>query len=152
MHPLSARPWLHHSLGWKLFSCYRALATQPTRLAVSSVVGGISIRNIWFAIYVQFHFQCSVSYTTCCRDHWEAPQHKDERRFLIEHLQMMARARHWRVSLISGDVHLCAVGRLYSWPKMKNRLSHDARFMPQIISSAIVNCPPPDLLLKVGAG
>lgn len=52
------------------------------------------------------------------RDHWSSPPHKEERRFLIEQLQMIAKARSMRVTFISGDVHLAAAARLYTWPKM----------------------------------
>ncbi|KAI8466328.1 MAG: hypothetical protein J3K34DRAFT_485023 [Monoraphidium minutum] len=80
------------------------------------------------------------------KDHWSSPNHKDERRFLIEHLQMLAKIKNLRVSLISGDVHLATTGRLYSWPKPDD-LKRDFRFMPQIVSSAIANAPPPDGLV-----
>ena len=43
-------------------------------------------------------------------DHWSTPAHRDERRFLIEHLQMLAKIKGLRVSLISGDVHLATTG------------------------------------------
>jgi len=82
------------------------------------------------------------------RDHWSAPTHAEERRFLIEHLQMLAKAKHLRISIISGDVHLAATGRLYSHPKQPD-LRKDFRFMPQIVCSAIGNAPPPDGLVKV---
>lgn len=52
---------------------------------------------------------------------------------------------------MSGDVHLAAAGRLYSFPKT-DRLARDPNFMPQFVSSAIVNAPPPDLLVKGGCG
>ena len=51
------------------------------------------------------------------RDHWTSPPHIEERRFLIEQLQMVSLARGIRVSFISGDVHLAAAARLYSYPK-----------------------------------
>ncbi|KAG2502194.1 hypothetical protein HYH03_000681 [Edaphochlamys debaryana] len=83
-------------------------------------------------------------------DHWVAPGHRGERRFLVEHLQMVAKARNCRVSIISGDVHLCGAGVLHSWPKNPLRPPrNDWRFMVQIISSAIVNAPPPTGLVKV---
>lgn len=51
-------------------------------------------------------------------DHWDANSHLDERRVFVERLQALARARQLRVSFISGDVHLAAVGRLYTRPKV----------------------------------
>ncbi|KIY98521.1 hypothetical protein MNEG_9441 [Monoraphidium neglectum] len=61
---------------------------------------------------------------------------------------MLAKIKTLRVSLISGDVHLATTGRLYSYPK-RDDLARDFRFMPQIVSSAIANPPPPDGLVGV---
>lgn len=51
-------------------------------------------------------------------DHWDANTHKHERRFFVERLQAVAKAREARVSFLSGDVHCGGVGRLYSRPKV----------------------------------
>lgn len=51
--------------------------------------------------------------------------------------------------LHSGDVHLAAVGQFYSNPKMGLAKHRDPRYMPNVISSAIVNAPPSDLLADV---
>ena len=80
-------------------------------------------------------------------DHWTANEHMDERRRCVETLQKIAIERGVRVTFLSGDVHAAAVGRFYSKPKMKD-LSKDPNFMPQIITSAIVNNPPPAALVK----
>jgi hypothetical protein len=48
--------------------------------------------------------------------------------------------------LRSGDVHLGAIGQFYSNPKLKVPKDRDHRYMPNVISSAIVNAPPPDTL------
>lgn len=50
---------------------------------------------------------------------------------------------------ISGDVHLAAIGQFYSNPKLELAKHKDFRYMPNIISSAIVNTPPPDLMADV---
>lgn len=50
---------------------------------------------------------------------------------------------------LSGDVHLAAVGQFYSNPKLELAKHKDFRYMPNIISSAIVNTPPPDLMADV---
>ncbi|GBF95465.1 hypothetical protein Rsub_07815 [Raphidocelis subcapitata] len=60
---------------------------------------------------------------------------------------MLAKIKNLRVSFISGDVHLATTGRLYSYPKPAD-LGRDFRFMPQIVSSAIANAPPPDGLVS----
>ena len=49
----------------------------------------------------------------------------------------------------SGDVHLAAIGQFYSNPKLGIPKDKDFRYMPNIISSAIVNTPPPDMLADV---
>lgn len=49
----------------------------------------------------------------------------------------------------SGDVHLAAVGQFYSNPKLELAKHKDFRYMPNIVSSAIVNTPPPDLMADV---
>lgn len=48
----------------------------------------------------------------------DAKAHLHERRYFVERLQAVARARQARVSFMSGDVHVAAVGRLYSRPKV----------------------------------
>lgn len=49
----------------------------------------------------------------------------------------------------SGDVHLAAIGQFYSNPKLGLPKHKDPRYMPNLISSAIVNTPPPDLMADV---
>lgn len=49
----------------------------------------------------------------------------------------------------SGDVHLGAIGQFYSNPKLAIRKDKDHRYMPNIISSAIVNTPPPTRLADI---
>jgi hypothetical protein len=43
-------------------------------------------------------------------DHWNSPGHKDERRFLVEHLQMLGKAKGVRMSVLSGEVRGWGVG------------------------------------------
>lgn len=81
-------------------------------------------------------------------DHWDAGQHHGERHTLIARLQNLAKAKSVRVSFVGGDVHVAGVGRLYTQPKV-HRLRHDHRFMPQIVSSAIVNAPPPQTFMNL---
>ncbi|KAK8064917.1 hypothetical protein PG994_007555 [Apiospora phragmitis] len=82
-------------------------------------------------------------------DHWTAKNHKEERKFVIEDLQDLAADKSVRVTILSGDVHLAAVGQFYSNPKLKLAKHKDFRYMPNIISSAIVNTPPPDLMADI---
>ncbi|CEP10655.1 hypothetical protein [Parasitella parasitica] len=81
-------------------------------------------------------------------DHWTAGNHELERKTFIERLQQYARERSIRVSFLGGDVHCCGAGKMYS-KDMKEKEEGDPFFMVQIISSAIVNVPPPQALLTV---
>jgi hypothetical protein len=49
----------------------------------------------------------------------------------------------------SGDVHLAAVGQFYSNKKLNIPKDRDFRYMPNVISSAIVNTPPPDMMADI---
>lgn len=82
-------------------------------------------------------------------DHWTAKHHKMERKVVIEDLQDLAADRSVRITMLSGDVHLAAVGQFYSSPKLGMPKHRDFRYMPNVISSAIANTPPPDMLADV---
>ncbi|KAJ6790077.1 hypothetical protein PWT90_06918 [Aphanocladium album] len=82
-------------------------------------------------------------------DHWTAKNHKQERSIVVEDLQDLAMDKSVRVTILSGDVHLAAVGQFYSNPRLGLAKHKDPRYMPNIVSSAIVNTPPPDLLADV---
>jgi hypothetical protein len=82
-------------------------------------------------------------------DHWTAKDHKDERRVIIEDLQDLAADKSVRITILSGDVHLAAIGQFYSNPKLNLAKHKDFRYMCNVISSAIVNTPPPDLMADV---
>ncbi|KAF7548157.1 hypothetical protein G7Z17_g7239 [Cylindrodendrum hubeiense] len=82
-------------------------------------------------------------------DHWTAKNHKQERSVVIEDLQDLAIDKSVRVTILSGDVHLAAVGQFYSNPKLGLAKHRDPRYMPNVVSSAIVNTPPPDLMADV---
>lgn len=76
-------------------------------------------------------------------DHYTARQHKRERKMLIQRLQELARAHSVRVTILGGDVHLAAIGRFYSHPKLNLAGENDHRYIVNVISSAITNKPPP---------
>lgn len=82
-------------------------------------------------------------------DHWTATGHKGERTELIEDLQDLAAEKSVRITILGGDVHLAAVGQFYSKAKLKIRKDHDHRYIPNVISSAIVNTPPPEMMADV---
>ncbi|KAL8993168.1 MAG: hypothetical protein Q9169_006554, partial [Polycauliona sp. 2 TL-2023] len=82
-------------------------------------------------------------------DHWTAKHHKQERNWFVQELQELAAEKSIRVTILGGDVHLAAIGQFYSSPKMNLAKDQDHRYMPNVISSAIVNTPPPDLMADV---
>ncbi|KAI0536769.1 hypothetical protein GGR58DRAFT_377180 [Xylaria digitata] len=82
-------------------------------------------------------------------DHWTAKNHKNERQVVVEDLQDLAVDKSVRVTILSGDVHLAAVGQFYSNPKLRIPKHQDFRYMLNIVSSAIANTPPPDLMADV---
>ncbi|KAE8841727.1 hypothetical protein PTNB73_06097 [Pyrenophora teres f. teres] len=82
-------------------------------------------------------------------DHYTARQHKQERRDLMHRLQRFSQKFSARVIILGGDVHLGAIGRFYSNPKAGLRAEEDWRYMPNIISSAITNKPPPQAVANL---
>ncbi|KAL9103783.1 MAG: hypothetical protein Q9163_001192 [Psora crenata] len=82
-------------------------------------------------------------------DHYTARQHKHERKVLMLRLQSLAEEHNVRITILGGDVHLAAVGRFYSKPKLNIPAEHDHRYMANIISSAITNKPPPKAIANL---
>ncbi|KAL9616575.1 MAG: hypothetical protein Q9160_008578 [Pyrenula sp. 1 TL-2023] len=82
-------------------------------------------------------------------DHWTASGHKGERTELIEDLQDLAAEKSVRITILGGDVHLAAIGQFYSKAKLKIPKDRDHRYIPNVISSAIVNTPPPEMMADV---
>ncbi|OQE15842.1 hypothetical protein PENFLA_c030G03424 [Penicillium flavigenum] len=79
-------------------------------------------------------------------DHWAGKHLKSERTWLVEDLQDLAAEKSVRITILSGDVHLAAIGQFYSNPKLNIAKDHDYRYMPNIISSAIADIPETDLI------
>ena len=82
-------------------------------------------------------------------DHYTARHHKKERRELINRLQRLSQQHGVRVSILGGDVHLAAMGRFYSKPKLGIPPERDHRYMANIVSSAITNKPPPQAVANL---
>ncbi|EGX90482.1 transcription factor btf3, putative [Cordyceps militaris CM01] len=95
------------------------------------------------------HFDGSVDLLDDLDDHYTAKTHKAERRELIESMQKIAAEYNVRVTILGGDVHLAALGRFYSNPKLKIPVEEDSRYMANIVSSAIVNKPPPQAVANL---
>ena len=88
-------------------------------------------------------FDGSVDLLDDLDDHYTAKTHKRERNGLILKLQQIAAEFSVRVTILGGDVHLAALGRFYSNPKLNIPLEEDYRYIVNVVSSAIVNKPPP---------
>ena len=99
-------------------------------------------------------------------DHWTAKNHKQERNWFVQGLQELAAEKSIRITILGfvtscslfdtlayiagrGDVHLAAIGQFFSNPKLKIPKDQDHRYMPNIISSAIVNTPPPEMMSDI---
>ena len=111
----------------------------------SPIIGPIRFVNKRFGLAGGLfnHFDGSVDILDDLDDHYTAHQHKKERKNLVLRLQQLAQQHSVRVSILGGDVHLAALGRFYSSPRLGIAAEHDFRYMPNIISSAITNKPPP---------
>ncbi|KAH8204789.1 hypothetical protein TruAng_000978 [Truncatella angustata] len=88
-------------------------------------------------------FDGSVDLLDDLDDHYTARTHKKERNAFVERLQMVCSDFSIRITILGGDVHLAALGRFYSNPELHIPTEHDHRYMVNVVSSAIVNKPPP---------
>ncbi|GFR40520.1 hypothetical protein Agub_g1089 [Astrephomene gubernaculifera] len=79
-------------------------------------------------------------------DHWSSPSHEVEKYCLVRMMQDLAAARGFRFTLLCGDVHCAGVGCFQTMPKINLKMDH--RYIPQVISSAIGNAPPPDGVIR----
>ncbi|KDN39278.1 hypothetical protein RSAG8_08913, partial [Rhizoctonia solani AG-8 WAC10335] len=77
-------------------------------------------------------------------DHWTAAVHKAERNHLVQRLQTLSYTKQVRITILSGDVHLAAIGRFFTKTKFKVPQEKDHRYIVNVISSAITNAPPPE--------
>jgi len=84
-------------------------------------------------------------------DHWTAKHHKAERNWFVLELQKIALAQKLSVTFVAGDVHCAAVGLFKTLTKSKRDVNpeRDHRYMLNVVTSAIVNTPPPAAVLKL---
>lgn len=80
-------------------------------------------------------------------DHWSSGVHEAEKRELLTMFYEFAKTRLWRITIISGDVHVGAYCYLCS-PGTGIPQATDPAFMPQIVTSAIGNKPPEDFVVR----
>lgn len=111
----------------------------------SPIIGPLRFLNKRFGLAGGFFnaFDGQVDLLDDLDDHYTAHQHKKERTMLVQRLQTLSKTHHVRINILSGDVHLGALGRFYSNPKLDIKVEHDWRFMANVVSSAITNKPPP---------
>lgn len=111
----------------------------------SPVLGPIKLLNRRIGLGGSFFnsFDGSVDLLDDLDDHYTARTHKKERNWLIERLQGICAEFSTRLTILSGDVHLAAVGRFYSHPRLNVPIENDFRYIANVVSSAIVNKPPP---------
>lgn len=82
-------------------------------------------------------------------DHWCAHLHKKERNKLMQTLFDLGKKYNIRISVLSGDVHLCCASRFQSNDKsIAKNPEKDGNLVMNLVSSAIVNAPPPDGMVK----
>jgi PhoD related phosphatase len=78
------------------------------------------------------------------RDHWTSTPHRQERLRFIKRLLEFSAKSGCRVTLVSGDVHVAAVGVIES---DRNDVAPNARVINQLTSSGIVHPSPPGMAL-----
>jgi len=78
------------------------------------------------------------------RDHWHSRPHKDERRRLIHRLLSFSASYKTRVTMLSGDVHVGAIGVIET--NRDSNAPKNAGVINQLTSSAIVHPPPPAIM------
>ncbi|CAF0949117.1 unnamed protein product [Rotaria sordida] len=81
-------------------------------------------------------------------DEWTHGSHIDERDRALSRFQEIAHKNKIRITFFSGDVHCCGVSRFQTRGKTDLSDINDSKLMYQIISSAIVNRPPPSIVIR----
>ncbi|KAI0125571.1 hypothetical protein BJ170DRAFT_684832 [Xylariales sp. AK1849] len=109
-------------------------------------------RRFGFGGGVFNHFDGSIDLLDDLDDHYTARTHKKERNALVERLQTICSEFSIRITILGGDVHLAALGRFYSNPNLHIPADQDHRYMVNVVSSAIVNKPPPAAIANLLAG
>ncbi|EAQ92587.1 hypothetical protein CHGG_00822 [Chaetomium globosum CBS 148.51] len=140
----SGRPFKHMILLLGIPIAYPRL-TWLENIFASPVMGPIKFLNRRMGIGGSFFnsFDGSVDLLDDLDDHYTARTHKKERNWLIEKLQGICAEFSIRITILGGDVHLAALGRFYSNPRLNIPAEQDYRYIVNVISSAIVNKPPP---------
>ncbi|KAJ9419352.1 hypothetical protein FOXG_07243 [Fusarium oxysporum f. sp. lycopersici 4287] len=117
----------------------------------SPVMGPVKFLNRRFGLGGALfnHFDGSIDLLDDLDDHYTSRTHKKERAELMVRLQQVAADFSVRITILGGDVHLAALGRFYSNPDLQIPAEEDHRYMVNVISSAIVNEPPPQAVANL---
>ncbi|GKT40085.1 uncharacterized protein ColSpa_00266 [Colletotrichum spaethianum] len=140
----SGRPFKHLILLLGIPIAYPRL-TWLENVFRSPIMGPVKFLNRRFGLAggVFNHFDGSIDLLDDLDDHYTARTHKKERNALVERLQAIASEFSVRITILGGDVHLAAMGRFYSHPRLNIATENDHRYMANVVSSAITNKPPP---------
>ncbi|KAL2146666.1 hypothetical protein VTI28DRAFT_2816 [Corynascus sepedonium] len=140
----SGRPFKHLVLLLGIPIAYPRL-TWLENIFASPVMGPIKFLNRRIGLGGSFFnsFDGSVDLLDDLDDHYTARTHKKERNWLVEKLQGICAEFSIRTTILGGDVHLAAFGRFYSNPRLNVPVEQDYRYIVNVVSSAIVNKPPP---------
>ncbi|CAF3487666.1 unnamed protein product [Rotaria sp. Silwood1] len=82
-------------------------------------------------------------------DEWTHEAHINERNRALQRFQDISQRKKVRITFFSGDVHCCGISRFKTHGKNDIAPIHDNKLMYQIISSAIVNLPPPRTAIHI---
>ena len=82
-------------------------------------------------------------------DEWIHENHMPERDRVLKRLQALSEQKKIRITFFSGDVHCCGVSRFRTHALKPLSTMKDSKLMYQIISSAIVNMPPPRMFIRM---
>ncbi|KAK2611071.1 hypothetical protein N8I77_004449 [Diaporthe amygdali] len=117
----------------------------------SPIMGPIKFANRRFGLGGGLfnHFDGSVDLLDDLDDHYTARTHKKERNGMVERFQEICKQFSVRITILGGDVHLAALGRFYSNPSLNIPCENDYRYMANVVSSAIVNKPPPQAIANL---
>ncbi|KAI2620870.1 hypothetical protein GGS21DRAFT_536332 [Xylaria nigripes] len=141
---LAGRPFKHLILLLGIPIAYPRL-TWLENIFTSPVIAPIKFMNRRFGFGGGLfnHFDGSVDLLDDLDDHYTARTHKKERNAFVERLQGLCAEYSVRLTILGGDVHLAALGRFYSNPNLHIPVEEDHRYIVNVVSSAIVNKPPP---------
>ncbi|QPG74536.1 hypothetical protein FOA43_001866 [Brettanomyces nanus] len=117
-------------------------------------------RKGWILKGLVNEFDGSIELLDDLNDHWCARHHKAERNQLMGRLMKFGANHGVRITILSGDVHLCCLSRFQSKfhryhivettrthednVNVATNAAEDPRLILNLISSAIVNTPPPN--------